>query len=164
MPDMSEWVIALVAALIAACSAVAGSLVTGRYSRSAGLIQAQAARHAGDRQADAMLETVRLTLRQEYAVHGLDTRRQAYVRFLDAAETAMAAEHNGQGRPEARAAFQRANAEVTLEGPEELVAAARTIADLLRHHGRPDELESAKQGFISAAQRALQATAVIVSP
>jgi len=156
---MSEWEIALVAALIAACSAVAGSLVTGWYARSAGILQAEAARHAGDRQADAVQETVRLTLRQQNSTHALDTRRQAYVRFLDAAETAVAAEQGGQVQSGDQAALQRANAEVTLEGPETVVFAAREIIGLLRRHGRPDDLESAKQRFVAAAQTALLATA-----
>jgi hypothetical protein len=46
-------------ALIAAGSAVAGSVVTGWFTRSAGQRQAAAAQHAGDRQADALLQTVR---------------------------------------------------------------------------------------------------------
>ncbi len=155
---MSEWEIALTAAVIAALSAIAGSLVTGWFARSAGILQAQAAQHAGDRQADAVQETVRLTLQQQYSVHALDTRRQAYVRFLDAVETAVAAEQGGQGQAGDRAALQRANAEVTLEGPEAVAGAAGEIAGLLLRHRRPDDLESAKLRFVAAAQVALSAT------
>ncbi|MGW6459925.1 hypothetical protein ACWF94_29025 [Streptomyces sp. NPDC055078] len=58
---MSQWGIAL----IAAGSAVAGGAVTGWFTRSAGHRQAEAARHAGDRQADALLATVQATLDEQ---------------------------------------------------------------------------------------------------
>lgn len=141
-------------ALIAAGSAVAGSVVTGWYGRIAAGEQARAALRAGDRQAEAMLETVRLTQAGQAAEHAAETRRQAYVRFLDAAETAAAVER-GQGGSDARAALQQALAEVVLEGPDDVSTAASACADLLRRHARADEVERAKQTFITAARAVL---------
>jgi hypothetical protein len=151
MAAMSEWGIAL----IAAGSAVAGSLVTGWYSRGAGIEQAQAARHAGDRQADALLETVRATLAEQAAARVLDLRRQTYVRFLDAAETLLAAGGSGAGRPQDAAEFQRALAAVTLEGPAEVARAAGEVSARMRRHDRPDDIEGAKQDFVTMARDAL---------
>ena len=142
--------------MIAACSAVAGSIVTGWYGRIAAGEQARAARHAGDRQADAMLETVRLTLREQASEHTLEVRRQAYARFLDAAETALAEERGGHGQPGARAALQRALALVDLEGPDDVGAAAGEFAELLRRHAQPAEVGRAKSAFIATARAALR--------
>ncbi|MFD3580483.1 hypothetical protein [Streptomyces sp. NPDC058644] len=148
---MSEWGIAL----IAAGSAVAGSLVTGWYSRSAGVKQAEAARHAGDRQADALIDTVRLTLREQAAVQVLDARRQTYADFLAAAETTVSAGRTGRGEPGDGADLQRAFAAVSLEGPAEVEAAARDVMHRLRRHSRPDEVEEARQAFLVIARAAL---------
>ncbi|GCE00130.1 hypothetical protein [Embleya hyalina] len=46
-----------------------------------------ASRHAGDRQADALLETVRTTLDEQRAERPTDARRRTCLRFLEAAET-----------------------------------------------------------------------------
>jgi hypothetical protein len=152
MPAMSEWAIAL----IAAGAAIGGSAVTGWYTRGAGIKQAEAARHAGDRQADALLDTVRMTLHEQAAVRVLDLRRQTYVRFLESAEVAIVANRTGIGSPQTdAAALQRALVGVTLEGPAEVARAAREVLDRLRRHGPPDDLERAKADFISAAQTAL---------
>ncbi|MGW5350242.1 hypothetical protein ACWERV_06915 [Streptomyces sp. NPDC004031] len=150
---MGEWG----TALIAAGSAVAGSIVTGWYARIAGGEQARAARHAGDRQADATLEAVRLTLREQAAERALDVRRQAYVRFLDAAGTALAEERGGgTAAPGARPALHQALAAVELEGPAAAGAAASALADALRRHRPPAELEAARQSFLTAARAALR--------
>ncbi|AEW95467.1 hypothetical protein SCATT_30960 [Streptantibioticus cattleyicolor NRRL 8057 = DSM 46488] len=69
---MGEWGVAL----IAAGSALAGSLITGWFTGRAGSSQAAAARHAGDRQADALLDTVRATLGEQRTIRLLDLRRQ----------------------------------------------------------------------------------------
>jgi hypothetical protein len=148
---MSEWGIAL----IAAGSAVAGSLVTGWYSRSAGVQQAEAARHAGDRQADALLETVRLTLHDQAVVHMLDVRRQTYLQFLDALEAELAA-RSGRAATGDAAALRRALAAVTLQGPPDVAGAAEQTAAALRRHNGPGEAESAKDAFIAKAQAALR--------
>lgn len=152
MSAMSEWGIAL----IASGSAVAGSIVTGWYSRSAGMKQAEAARHAGDRQADALLDTVRLTLREQTAVRTLEARRQTYVQFLVAVETAAAAGRTGRGEAGDGGDLQRAVALVALEGPAEVEAAARDMVRQLRRSGRPDDIEEAREGFLTAVRVALE--------
>lgn len=152
MAAMNEWGIAL----IAAGSALAGSLVTGWFSRSAGIRQAEAARHAGDRQADAALDTVRLTLLEQRAVRVLDLRRQTYVAFLEAAEVAMLAGRTGIGVGGGdSSALQRAFGAVTLEGPAEVARAAGLVVEGLRRSRSQDHVESAKSDFVSAAQSAL---------
>jgi hypothetical protein len=150
---MSEWA----TALIAAGSALTGSLITGWYSRTAGERQAEAARHAGDRQADAMLETVRMTLEEERAVRLSDTRRQTYVRFLEAGETAILAQRTGDSHPEDRAALQRAYGGVQLEGPAAVALPARALMDALRGNRAPDDVERKRLEFVEAAREVLGA-------
>ncbi|PKV86536.1 hypothetical protein [Streptomyces sp. TLI_146] len=145
---MSDWGIAL----IAAGSAVAGSVVTGWYARSAGIRQATAARHAGDRQADALLESVRMTLSAESGHRESALRRQTYAEFLGAAETRILTERNGRGQSDEDAQLQRALGGVLLEGPPEAAEAAQHLVDSLRRHERPDELNRAKLAFVSVAR------------
>ncbi|MFC8826981.1 hypothetical protein ACFT9I_16765 [Streptomyces sp. NPDC057137] len=151
---MNEWGIAL----IAAGSALAGSLVTGWFARSAGMRQAEAAQHAGDRQADALLHTVRLTLQEQRAVRLLDLRRQTYVAFLEAAEAVALTNRTGIGLGGDGAALQRAFGAVALEGPAEVARAAGEVVDRLRRDDSPDDVERAKLAFIAAAQAALDPT------
>ncbi|KIZ19693.1 hypothetical protein SNA_00450 [Streptomyces natalensis ATCC 27448] len=148
---MSEWGVAL----IAAGSAIAGSVVTGWYSRSAGIRQAEAARHAGDRQADALVESVRLTTQAEARQRSLALRRQTYVEFLGAAEARILTDRTGRGASDDEALLQRALSGVALEGPPEIAAAAHHLVDCLRRHEPPDDLQHAKQAFVSAAQECL---------
>ncbi|MCX4907721.1 hypothetical protein [Streptomyces sp. NBC_00878] len=152
---MSDWGIAL----IAAGSAVAGSVVTGWYARSAGIRQAVAARHAGDRQADAMreqadalLESVRMTLRAESGHREFALRRQTYAEFLGAAEARILTERNGRGQADDDVVLQRALGGVLLEGPPEAAAAAEHLVDCLRRRVTHDELKHAKLAFVSVAQ------------
>ncbi|WP_329400136.1 hypothetical protein [Streptomyces melanogenes] len=145
---MSDWGIAM----IAAGSAVAGSVVTGWYARSAGIRQATAARHAGDRQADALLESVRMTLSAESGHREIARRRQTYAEFLGAAETRILTERNDRGQPDDDALLQRALSGVLLEGPPQAAEAAQHLADCLRRHERPDELNRAKLAFVSVAR------------
>ncbi|WPB94399.1 hypothetical protein [Streptomyces malaysiensis] len=145
---MSDWGIAL----IAAGSAIAGSVVTGWYTRSAGIRQAAAARHAGDRQADALLESVRMTLRAESGHREFALRRQTYAEFLEAAEARILTERNGRGQADDDVLLQRALSGVLLEGPPDAATAAQHLVDCLRRHERPDELKRAKLAFISVAQ------------
>lgn len=147
---MSDWGIAL----IAAGSAIAGSVVTGWYARSAGIRQAAAARHAGDRQAEALLESVRMTLRAEAGHREFVLRRQTYAEFLGAAEARILTERNGRGQADDDALLQRALGGVLLEGPPEAAEAAQHLVDRLRSHERPDELQRAKRAFVSVAHRA----------
>ncbi|MBY8869216.1 hypothetical protein [Streptomyces sennicomposti] len=149
---MSEWGIAL----IAAGAAIAGSVVTGWYSRSAGIRQADAARHAGDRQAEALLESVRMTVRGEAEQRALAVRRQVYAGFLGVAEARVLAERTGRGGDQGDAVLlQRALGEVVLEGPSDVAAAAARLVDALRRHEPPDDLNRAKLAFVTEARRAL---------
>ncbi|RBM12659.1 hypothetical protein [Streptomyces sp. PT12] len=148
---MGEWGVAL----IAAGSALAGSLVTGWFSRAAGSRQAEAARHAGDRQADALLETVRMTLGEQRDARVQDVRRQTYVRFLEAAEGAILARRTGEGQASARAALHQALAAVDLEGPDAVAAAARGFVSGLRADEAPGDLGRARETFAEAARAAL---------
>ncbi|MFI2434307.1 hypothetical protein [Streptomyces sp. NPDC018693] len=150
---MSDWGIAL----IAAGAAVAGSVVTGWYARSAGTRQAAAARHAGDRQADALLESVRMTLRSEADQRALALRRQVYAAFLGAAEARLLAERTARGQSGDDVLLHRTLGEVVLEGPADVAAAATRLMDGLRRHETPDELNRAKSAFVTEAQRALNA-------
>lgn len=152
MPVMSDWGIAL----IAAGSAVAGSIVTGWYTRNAGVKQAEATRHAGDRQADALNDTVRLTLREQASLRMLDARRQTYAQFLTVFETVVSAGRTGRGDPGDGADLQRALATVALEGPAEVEAAARDLVKRLRRHGGPDDIEGGRQKFLTVARAALR--------
>lgn len=148
---MSEWGIAL----IAAGSAIAGSIVTGWYSRSSGIRQAEAARHAGDRQADALVESVRLTIQAEARQRELALRRQTYAEFLGAAEARILTERTGRGTSDDEALLQRALGGVALEGSPEVAAAAHHLVACLRRHEALDDLQRAKLAFVSAAQECL---------
>ncbi|MFD5318573.1 hypothetical protein [Streptomyces sp. NPDC127098] len=128
---MSEWGIAL----IAAAAAVAGSLVTGWFARS-----------AGERQAAAMVATVRMSIAEQRSVRMLEQRRVTYLRFLEAAE----------GRATDRAALRRAFDAVTLEGPTEVAESARTLVDRLRGERSLDEIAQARAAFVAAAGKALR--------
>lgn len=136
---MSEWA----TTLIAAGSAIAGGIVTGWYSRSAGI-----------RQADALLASVRMTLQGEAAQQALALRRQNYAEFLGAAEARILAERSGRGQADDEVLLQRALGGVVLEGPTEVAAAADRLVDCLRRHEAPDDLYRAKMAFVEEAQRA----------
>lgn len=148
---MGEWGVAL----IAAGSAVLGSVVTGWFTLGAGHRQADATRHAGDRQADAVLETMRQTLGEQRVQRELDRRRDVYGAFLAAAESVAVAQRSGEGKPGGSAELYRAMSQVALEGPPEMEAAARTVVDRLRRSHPLTEIDQATRGFIEAAQRAL---------
>ncbi|MCT7353050.1 hypothetical protein N4P33_12820 [Streptomyces sp. 15-116A] len=150
---MTEWGVGL----IAAGSALLGSLVTGWFTRSAGRRQAEAARHAGDRQADAVLDTVRMTLEEQRATRLLDGRRQAYVRFLEAAEATALTLRTGEGQPADRSQLHRALAAVLLEGPPETACAAGELVTRLRGSYTVDEVDEARRAFVEEAQKALAA-------
>ncbi|MGX1671081.1 hypothetical protein [Streptomyces sp. NPDC055400] len=148
---MGEWGIALVAA----GAAIAGSIVTGWYTRNAGIQQAAAARHAGDRQADALLDSVRLTLRGEADQRGSARRRQVYAEFLGAAEARILTERTGRGQADDEIVLQRALGGVVLEGPAEVAHAATVFVDGLRRHLALDDLDRAKLAFVAEARRTL---------
>ncbi|MFI9719773.1 hypothetical protein ACIHFE_08970 [Streptomyces sp. NPDC052396] len=120
-------------ALIAAGSALAGSLVTGWFSRSA----------------------ARMMLLDQRRVRGLEQRRQSYLRFLEAVEVRLLTRWTGEGQGSDRFELQRALGAVLLEGPSEVVRAAREMERRLRGEGTPDGLEGAREEFVRAARRAL---------
>ncbi|MGD6747929.1 hypothetical protein ACOKM3_39510 [Streptomyces sp. BH106] len=148
---MSDWGVAL----IAAGSAIAGSVVTGWYGRSAGIRQAEAARHSGDRQADALLTSVRMTLGADEERAAREARRDTYAEFLAAAESAVVAERTGLGTAEDEPHLYRALSAVTLEAPPTVSDAARHVVDALRRHDTQDDLRRAKETFIGAAREDL---------
>jgi hypothetical protein len=152
MGVMSEWGVAL----ITAGSALAGGVITGWFTRGAAHRQATAARHAGDRQADALLETVRMTLQEQRAVRLLDQRRQTYVQFLEAAEAVILSRRTGDRAASDRPALQRALGIVQLEGPESVAQAARELTDALKGKGSLDALQTARSAFLTAAQDAVR--------
>jgi hypothetical protein len=144
-------------ALISVCSALAGSLITGWFTRSAGDRQAEAARYAGSRQADAMLATVQASLGQQRAERLLDSRRQTYLSFLAAVDAVIMAERTGDDPGGSRAALRRALGAVQLEGPAEAARTADCLLEFLRGGANrsPDDQERARQDFIEAARNAL---------
>ncbi|MDT3399123.1 hypothetical protein RKE29_21160 [Streptomyces sp. B1866] len=148
---MSDWGIAL----IAAGSALLASAIGGWYGRAAGVRQAEAARYAADRQADALLGTLRATLADQRAVRLLDLRRQTYVQFLHAVEAVALARRSGDGQAADRRAAHQAFAAVLLEGPADVARAARQVLDALRGDGRADDVERARALFTEAARAAL---------
>ncbi|MEU5919754.1 hypothetical protein [Streptomyces sp. NPDC047141] len=79
---MSEWGIAL----IAAGSAILGSIVTGFFAWKAGHRQAAAAESAGQAQAAALISTVQATLDEQHRARAVDRRLEVYKAFLTAAD------------------------------------------------------------------------------
>ncbi|WP_224350527.1 hypothetical protein [Streptomyces olivaceus] len=157
-------------ALIAAGAALAGSALTGWFTVLAGNRQAAAAKHAGDKQADAVLVTVQQTLDDQRAARQQDARRTAYATFLAAAE--LRADELGPGSRAVLAGVRRQSQDmaadldvalglVELEGPSSVLAEAERVRELLRRgtgdpaRQRADFLGLRAQ-FISAAQGALR--------
>ncbi|MFD9398355.1 hypothetical protein ACFWA4_05980 [Streptomyces sp. NPDC060011] len=150
---MSEWGIAL----IAAGSAVAGSIVTGWYTRSAGLRQAEAAKHAGDRQADALLRTVQDTLVEQRRARLEESRRDTYVEFLKAAHEATVNPHDNDLARE----MYKCLTQVQVAGPYPVVMVALGYWDRVREwradstDDQMDAMARAHSDFIIAVQRDL---------
>ncbi|MEU6705766.1 hypothetical protein [Streptomyces wuyuanensis] len=140
---MSEWGVAL----IAAGSAVAGSAVTGWFTRSAGRRQAEAARHAGERQADALLHTVQATLDEQRRVRIEDRRRRIYVDLLHATQCIVI-----DRVPHQSADVARHLTVVTLEGPPEVaLAGTRMLAAAQRYIRVPQpDRDEARDAYFSA--------------
>lgn len=168
---MSEWGIAL----IAAGSAILGSIVTGFFAWKAGHRQAAAAEAAGRAQAGALISTVEATLDEQRRARAADRRRQVYARFLAALEETavfMVRERHRPGEPggdEAVAIASRltpARGAVDLEGPANAAEAAYDAQDsIVLVRGAQDDaaLEEIEEGFnqarttfIRAAQEAIR--------
>jgi hypothetical protein len=156
-------------ALIAAGAALAGSALTGWFTVLAGNRQAAAAKHAGDKQADAVLVTVQQTLDDQRAARQQDARRTAYATFLAAAESrADEIRPGGFVLAGARTQSQGVAADldvalglVEIEGPSSVFAEAERVWELLRRRtGSPDNQMSdfriLRAQFITAAQHALR--------
>ncbi|WP_406053944.1 hypothetical protein OG462_42865 [Streptomyces sp. NBC_01077] len=79
---MSEWGIAL----IAAGSAILGSITTGFFAWKAGHRQAAAAEAPGQAQAGALISTVQATLDGQRRVRSVDRRYQVCVQYLSAVD------------------------------------------------------------------------------
>ncbi|MEU6357717.1 hypothetical protein ABZ896_51930 [Streptomyces sp. NPDC047072] len=141
---MTEWLVALLAAFVGAGAALAGSVIAARSTRA-----------AGERQAEAALHALRLSVAEQRAARVHDQRRQAYVRFLEAADAVVVTRRTGEGQPGDVPDLHRAHSVVALEGPEGPAAAARVLMDRLRVRSTPDELDAARDGFVEAARAAL---------
>ncbi|MFZ4160452.1 hypothetical protein ACOZDE_18775 [Streptomyces griseoincarnatus] len=154
-------------ALVAAGSALAGSALTGWFTVLAGRRQASAAKYAGDKQAEAVLLTVRQTLDEQRASRQEEARRTVYAGFLTAAERKRE-ELNPGSRPVPTTYRSDATTEldvalrlVELEGPPAVFEAAQRVQALL---ARPtgDDMRNrehyvqARAAYIAAAQRALR--------
>lgn len=141
---MNEWLIALLAALIGAGAALGGSVISARSTRE-----------AGERQAAAALEALRLSTAEQRAARVHDQRRQAYVRFLEAVGAVAETRRTGEGRPGDRTDLQRAHDLVLLEGPGEVATAATALLEQVRRDARPDALDRAREAFLEQARTAL---------
>jgi hypothetical protein len=133
---MSDWGIAL----IAAGSAIAGSVVTGWFTRSTGLRQAAAAqlageqqaaaaRHAGEQQAEAVLKTVQQTLEAQVRAQQLEAKREVYVAFLQAAQALVEDRKRDRGALDEAllAEAQRTYQVLLLDGPDNVTAHAHFL-------------------------------------
>ncbi|MEU3401373.1 hypothetical protein [Streptomyces filamentosus] len=160
---MSEWGIAL----IAAGSAILGSIVTGFFAWKAGHRQAAAAEAAGQAQAQALISTVQATLDEQRRVRASDRRRQVYAQFLAAVDEATLAAYPGSGHDAlaAGARLFQAQGAVDLEGPADMPEAAYNAShavSLLRTARGPvmeaemsDQISQARAAFVQAARAAI---------
>ncbi|MFD3948015.1 hypothetical protein [Streptomyces sp. NPDC058579] len=150
---MSEWGIAL----IAAGSAILGSITTGFFAWKAGHRQAAAAEAAGQAQAAALIATVQATLDEQRRARADERRRQVYLDFLDAAQTAdLTFDEDTLAR------MASTESAVSLEGPDSVSATAhlylKAVGNL--HAGRieGEAVEDARLAYMEAAGRALYET------
>ncbi|MFB7592340.1 hypothetical protein [Streptomyces sp. NPDC056169] len=159
---MSEWGIAL----IAAGSAILGSITTGFFAWKAGHRQAGAAEAAGRAQAGALISTVQATLDEQRRARTLDQQRQAYLQFVTATDNVIIfvqtrPENRGPGGEDGvRGTMLTALTQVELEGPESVFRAADLLVDEflatdLATDGVTHELRAARAAFMDAARHAL---------
>ncbi|MGW2207065.1 hypothetical protein [Streptomyces sp. NPDC001774] len=125
---MSEWGIAL----IAAGSAILGSITTGFFAWKAGHRQAEGAEAAGRAQASALVSTVQATLDEQRRARAVDQRRQVYVQLLDVCDRQISGARNvtGSSRRSTSEDVRAALSLVELEGPDFAAAAAHAYVDL----------------------------------
>ncbi|MFF6903540.1 hypothetical protein [Streptomyces hydrogenans] len=147
---MSEWGIAL----IAAGSAVAGSITTGFFAWKAGHRQAAAAEAAGQAQAAALVSTVQATLDEQRRARATDQRRQVYVEFLDAAQCCQINRTEDTG-----SRLLRAESMVYVVGPEDVARASSEYCQLALVRSpseqEKDAAEDARVAYIAAVRGAL---------
>jgi hypothetical protein len=149
-------------ALIAAGSALSGSALTGWFTARAGARQAAAAKYAGEKQAEALILTVRQTLDEQGIARVQDVRRAAYADFLMAAEHAYderdAETQHGPPQSERHLptkSFKTALATVMIEGPAEVEKYAVKLYLSLEDERWRAGFPFARANFIAAARRAL---------
>ncbi|MFF8610889.1 hypothetical protein ACF06X_33825 [Streptomyces sp. NPDC015346] len=168
---MSEWGIAL----IAAGSAILGSITTGFFAWKAGHRQAEGAEAAGQAQANALIATVQATLDEQRRARLLDRRRQAYSQFLRVLDQAR---HRVAGGDRLTQATVNATLDgvvdslglIELEGPDPVHHAAagylQALVQLIQaaatNRSAPAEHEprmaEARQSYLTAARAALSET------
>ncbi|MFJ7990360.1 hypothetical protein [Streptomyces sp. NPDC096351] len=148
---MSEWGIAL----IAAGSAILGSIVTGFFAWKAGHRQAAAAEAAGREQAAALISTVQATLDEQRHARADERRRQAYATLLTAAyDYQLSVDNSLNGQ------MLAAIDGVEIEGPEEVAQAALRYGTAVNDF-RQDRsmgvagLAAARSHFIKTARKTL---------
>ncbi|MFD3336156.1 hypothetical protein ACFWV1_26435 [Streptomyces sp. NPDC058700] len=149
---MSEWGIAL----IAAGSAILGSIVTGFFAWKAGHRQAAAAEAAGQAQAAALISTVQATLDEQRRARITERRRQAYLEMLLAARECQISRS-----AENAAKALKASEELSLEGPEVVYQAALRYARAAIAAPSSDSTnraEAARLAYLDATRRALNET------
>lgn len=155
---MSEWGIAL----IAAGSAILGSITTGFFAWKAGHRQAAAAEAAGNAQANALISTVQATLDDQRLARQVSKRQQAFSDFFYAADTARTTgDLTGVDEAAQIAALHRAQALLEIELYSD-TAAGEPISDTVKEMartavtGRASEYQQARGRLIREASLALQ--------
>jgi hypothetical protein len=151
---MNEWV----SAAIGAGSAILGGLMTGWFTRSAGHRQAAAAAHAGNRQADALISTVRETLDEQRAQAHWEARRNVYAQFLDS--VGDKASRGAISGPSETTETVRAFLLLELEGPEPVIQSGAAFSQAAgwerrQSPGGARALSVARNEFVRAARAAL---------
>ncbi|MFB7359702.1 hypothetical protein [Streptomyces gardneri] len=151
---MSDWGIAL----IAAGSAILGSITTGFFAWKAGHRQAAAAESAGQAQASALIATVQATLDEQRRARADDRRRQAHVELLSAGQAWQTSRE-----PENGERMLIAFGLVQLEGPDSVVRAAQQYLGATNRAARSgdahlDDAIEARVTYIEAVRRALNET------
>ncbi|WP_189602121.1 hypothetical protein [Streptomyces lateritius] len=151
---MSEWGIAL----IAAGSAILGSITTGFFALKAGHRQAEGAEKAGLAQANALIATVQATLDEQRRARADDRRRQVYAELLTAGSEWQDSREADSGTRMV-SAFGLVELEGPLEGPSDVVMAALRYLDAVRQYarsaGNPEVVVTTRTAYISAVRRAL---------
>ncbi|MEU9998099.1 hypothetical protein [Streptomyces sp. NPDC050848] len=161
---MSEWGIAL----IAAGSAILGSITTGFFAWKAGHRQAAAAEAAGLAQASALISTVQATLDEQRRVRALEQRRRVYIDYYTAVEEFYFSSTRGPlDAPDRLAALSRtvaARSLVEVEGPQPVVEAAEALFAALVARAwddtppapEDDSVPSSRVGYLDAVREALE--------